>query len=126
MAEDQILQLGKLLQTKREELKLSIREVARQTDLTPSTIMRIEQGQRAAPSPDVLAKLADALELSLAELYTLAGYAVPTDLPSMPAYLRVKYRDLPAPARDELNKYLEQLKHKYGLDENGPRNGEDE
>jgi transcriptional regulator with XRE-family HTH domain len=126
MAEDQILQLGKILQAKREALKLSIREVARQTELTPSTIMRIEQGQRAAPSPDVLAKLAEVLELSLAELYTLAGYAVPKDLPSMPAYLRVKYRDLPAPARDELNQYLEKLKHKYGLDEHGPQNGEDE
>lgn len=126
MAEDQIQQLGKTITAKREQLGWSIRELARRTDLNDTTVMRIERGERSAPSPDVLARLADALELSLAELYTLAGYAVPTDLPSMPAYLRVKYRDLPAPARDELNKYLEQLKHKYGLDENGPRNGEDE
>jgi hypothetical protein len=44
----------------------------------------------------------------------------------MPAYLRSKYRDLPAPARKELNNYLERLKQQYGLDENGPKDGEDE
>ncbi|HUC89335.1 MAG TPA: helix-turn-helix transcriptional regulator [Patescibacteria group bacterium] len=126
MAKDNIQKLGETLKHKREHMGWSIRELARRTDLSDTTVMRIEQGLRAAPSPDVLAKLAETLELSLADLYTLAGYAVPADLPSMPAYLRVKYRNLPQPARDELNNYLERLKDKYGLDEDGPQDGEDE
>jgi transcriptional regulator with XRE-family HTH domain len=124
--DDHIQQLGKLLKTKRETLGLSIREVAKKADLMPSTVIRFEQAQRATPRPDALAKLAPVLEIPLSELYALAGYAVAEDLPSMPAYLRLKYRDLPEPAREELTRYWQMLEERYGLDKHGPQNGEDE
>jgi transcriptional regulator with XRE-family HTH domain len=126
MTEDNTTKLGTLLRQKREEIGLSIRALGRETDIPDTTIMRIEQGSIASPSPALLAKLSERLEVPLSELYELAGYAIPNDLPSMPAYLRTKYRDLPAPARKELNNYLERLRQQYGLDEHGPKDGEDE
>jgi transcriptional regulator with XRE-family HTH domain len=126
MTDTNIQKLGELLREKREAKGLSIRALAREADMRDTTIMRIEQGLRAAPTPDVLARLAEVLELPVSELFTLAGYTTPDDLPSLPAYLRVKYRDLPQPARDELSNYLERLKQQYGLDEEGPKHGEDE
>lgn len=126
MADNDVKKLGRILQKKRESMGFSIKGLARETGITDTTIMRMEQGQIASPKPGLLAKLADKLELSLAELYTSIGYIIPTDLPSLPAYLRTKYPDMPAPARKDLSNYLEKLKDKYGLDENGPKPGEDE
>jgi len=126
MADSDIKALGRLLRDKREAMGLTLRAVAEKADVQNTSVMRIEQGQFAKPKPELLARLADTLDLSLAELYDLAGYTVATDLPSMPAYLRAKYHDLPAPARKELNTYFEKLKDKYGLNEDGPKDGEDE
>jgi transcriptional regulator with XRE-family HTH domain len=118
--------LGTYIKREREAKGWSIRALGRESDIRDTTIMRIERGETTAPEPDILEKLAKALETPLSDLYDLAGYAIPTELPSMPAYLRTKYRDLPEPARDELNSYLEHLRQKYGLDEHGPKDGEDE
>lgn len=125
MTANEPTELGTILRQRREELGLSIRAFGRAIDVPAATILRIEQGQ-FSPNPTLLAKFAEGLELPLADLYSVAGYPIPNDLPSMPAYLRTKYRDLPAPARKDLNDYLEKLKTKYGLDETGPKDGEDE
>jgi transcriptional regulator with XRE-family HTH domain len=124
--ESDIQALGAILKAKREERKLSTRALGTLAGVDDSTIVRLENGTRQAPRPEVLAKVAKALELSLAELYTLAGYTVPVDLPSLPAYLRVKYGDMPQAAQDELTNHLNHLNEKYGLDLNGPKPGEDE
>jgi len=104
---------------------LSLREVAEKANVSDTSVMRIEQGQFAKPKPELLARLADTLDLSLGELYDLAGYPVPA-LPSMPVYLRTKYRDMPAPLRKELNDYFEKLKDKHGFNGKWPKDGEDE
>jgi transcriptional regulator with XRE-family HTH domain len=117
--------LGQLLTGARERKGLSMRAVAREAEMSNTTIIRIENNT-IQPTPETLGKLASILDLPLSRLYKLAGYPVPKELPSLPAYLRTKYRDLPAPARKELTRYIEKLKDKYGLDENGPKNGEDE
>ncbi len=124
--ESDIQKLGAILKAKREERKLSTRALGALAGVDDSTIVRLENGTRSAPRPDVLARVANALELSLADLYTLAGYAVPKDLPSLPAYLRVKYGNLPQAAQDELSEHLNYLNEKYGIDHNGPKPGEDE
>jgi transcriptional regulator with XRE-family HTH domain len=126
MAGRDIKALGKLLRNRRKAKGFTLRAVAEKTNVRDTTIMRIEQGQIAKPSPELLTQLADMLGLSVAEVYGLAGYTIAADLPSMPVYLRTKYRDLPLPARRELNDYFEKLKDKYGFDGSLPKDGEDE
>jgi transcriptional regulator with XRE-family HTH domain len=113
---DPIKQLGKLLKDRRIAAGLSTRSLAIKAGVDDSTIVRLEQGARNTPRPDVLTKLATSLHLSLADLFSLAGYSVPKELPSLPAYLRIKYRHLPQPARDELVTYMRHLYDRYGLD----------
>ena len=125
MAHSDIEELGRLLRDRREVMGLSLREVAEKANVSDTSVMRIEQGQFAKPKPELLARLADTLDLSLGELYDLAGYPVPA-LPSMPVYLRTKYRDMPAPLRKELNDYFEKLKDKHGFNGKWPKDGEDE
>ncbi len=94
--------------------------------MNDATIVRIEQGAFAAPRPDKLSRIAEALGLSLADVFALADYAVPDDLPSFQPYLRSKYRDMPAEAVDDLSKAFERIVRKHGYDAHGPRHGEDE
>jgi len=114
---DPIKQLGRLLRQKREAAGLSTRALGLKAGINDSTIVRLEQGLRDTPRPDILTKLAKALHLNLADVFSLAGYTVPQELPSLSVYLRTKYRHLPQPARNELVTYMHHLYSRYGLDE---------
>jgi transcriptional regulator with XRE-family HTH domain len=114
------------VRSRRTELGLSIRQLAEQAGMNFATVARIEQGQFAAPGPDKLARIAEALGLSTADVFGLADYAVPGDLPSFQPYLRTKYRDMPAGAVDDLNQAFERIIKKHGYEPGGPRDQEDE
>ena len=118
--------LGQLIRARREQIGMSGRQLAKAIDVPNSTVVRIERGEVAAPTPDKLARLAEALELNLADVYALADYAVPDELPSFQPYLRSKYRDLPDEAVSDLNEAFERVIRKHGYDPAGPQPGEDE
>ena len=126
MDQEQAKELGLLLRRRREELGLSARDLEGLAEVDNGTIVRIEQGAFAAPRPDKLSRIADALGLSLADVYSLAEYAVPSDLPSFRPYLRAKYRDLPADAIAQLERSFTRLAKRHGFDPAGPAPGEDE
>lgn len=122
----QAKELGRLLRQRRQELGLSKMEVAKQVGTTDATIFRIEQGHFAAPAPDKLSRIAEVLGLSLADVFALAEYAIPSELPSFQPYLRTKYRDLPAEAVEQLERSFQRLAKRHGFDPAGPALGEDE
>ena len=126
MEPEQAAKLGRLIQDRRAALGLSLRQLAERADMNFATVARIEQGQFAAPGPDKLARIAGALGLSTADVFGLADYTVPGDLPSFQPYLRGKYRDMPAAAVDDLNKAFERIIRKHGYQPDGPQDGEDE
>lgn len=126
MDEQQAKTLGSLLKQKRESLGLSLRQLAKLADVNDVNIFRLERGDWAAPAPDKLARIAEALGLSLADVYALADYAVPTDLPSFKLYLRTKYRGLPQDEVDKIGAYAQKLAKKHGVKLEGPAPGEDE
>lgn len=126
MDEQQAKALGSRLRTRREELGLSARDLERMADVDNGTIVRIEQGAFAAPRPDKLSRIAEALRLPLADVFALAEYVVPDELPTFAPYLRAKYRELPAKAVNELERYFDDLATRYGIDPAGPAPGEDE
>ena len=126
MEPDQAKRLGQTLRARREELGLSTRQLAEITVMSDATITRIELGAFMAPRPDKLSRIAEALGLSLADVFALADYAVPTDLPSFQPYLRSKYRGMPDEAIDDLDRAFARIVKKHGYKPDGPKNGEDE
>jgi transcriptional regulator with XRE-family HTH domain len=118
--------LGKFFKQHRTALGLSTRALAAQCGIDMATIVRLEQGAFAEPRPDTLRVVAEALGVSLADVFAMAVYAIPTDLPAFAPYLRSKYRDLPPPALKELERSFAQIAERYGLDAAGPAPGEDE
>jgi transcriptional regulator with XRE-family HTH domain len=109
MNQERSKRLGEFLRAQREELGLSARHLARAVGVRDSTIMRLERGAYAAPAADKLARIAEQLKLELADVFALAEYIVPSSLPTLPNYLRLRYPDLDPKAIDELQKHLKQL-----------------
>jgi transcriptional regulator with XRE-family HTH domain len=126
MNQRQAKRLGKWLRQRRQAAGLSTIQLAKQAGTTDGTITRFEQGAIAAPDPHKLSRIAEALDLSLADVYAMADYAVPSDLPSFQPYLRGKYRDMPAGAIGDLERAFERIIKEHGYEPDGPRNGEDE
>lgn len=118
--------LGRFLRSHRAELDLSTHQLAADSGVDQATIVRLEQGAFAEPRPDTLRAVAAALGLSLADVFALANYNVPSELPSFAPYLRTKYRGLPAPAVEELERSFKRITKRHGFDPSGPTRGEDE
>lgn len=126
MDQEQARELGRTLRERREALGLSVRELAERTGTSHATIVRLEQGAFDSPAPDKLSRIADALGLNLADVFALAEYVSPRGLPTFAPYLRTKYRELPAPAVEELERSFRRVAKRHGYDPDGPATGEDE
>jgi len=127
MDQDQAKALGVFLRNRREALGWSTRHLAGLSGVPDSTIVRFEQGAYAAPSADKLARLAAAMGLNLADVYGLAQYATPGDLPSVGPYLRTKYKHLSPEALESLNRDVSKVLARHGINPGErPRPGEDE
>ena len=112
--------LGRFFKEHRAALGLSTRALAARCGIDMATIVRIEQGAFAEPRPDTLRVVAEALGVSLADVFAMADYVVPDELPTFSPYLRSKYRDLPAPAVDELERSFKRITKRHGFDPAGP------
>lgn len=126
MTPEQAKILGQTLKARRQELALSTHRVAKLAGMDQATVSRLEAGSILAPAPDKLSRLAQALDLSGADLFALADYTVPTDLPALKPYLRAKYRHLSAEDIEKIDAYTAELASKYGAGPSEPAPGEDE
>jgi transcriptional regulator with XRE-family HTH domain len=68
------LELGKFIKEKRTDLGLTVRSLAEKAGVNNGYISLIENGKTKKPSPDILRKLSNSLELDYFSLMMLAGY----------------------------------------------------
>jgi transcriptional regulator with XRE-family HTH domain len=108
--ESQAQALGAMLRARRKELGYSTYQLADAAGVRNSTVVRIELGRFAAPSPEKLARFAEELEMSLGEVYAKAGYIVPDDLPDFDTYLSKKYPELTKSQRRTLDRTMQQMR----------------
>lgn len=119
---------SELLATARERVGLSYGQLEQTTGIAKTTLHKLEQGQVQHPNPTMLPSLAAALDVPLADLYSAAGYELPSELPTFTPYLRSKYAGLSADAQAELSEAFTRITGKYGYspDGSGPAPGQDE
>ena len=122
---EQAARLGQLIRARREQAGMTIRDLADDADMNFATVSRIEQGKFATPGHDKLARIAKALGLNTADIFALADYTVPADLPSFEPYLRSKYQDMPAAAIDELTASFQRIIKKHSYTAQGPQDGDE-
>ncbi|MFS0647456.1 helix-turn-helix domain-containing protein [Siminovitchia sp. 179-K 8D1 HS] len=68
------MEFSKYLKKLREENKLSIRQLALYSNVSPAYLSQIENGSRGTPSPEVLKKLYKPLKVPYENLLRAAGY----------------------------------------------------
>lgn len=108
MTDDAARRFGEYLRDLRAQRKQSVRGLAAEAGIDGGTITRLEQGGIHAPHPDTLKQLASALGVPLADLFAMAGYVTPHELPSITPYIHAKYRHLPEDTRIEIAAYCSQ------------------
>jgi transcriptional regulator with XRE-family HTH domain len=69
--------LGRLLDSVRRDAGYSLRQLAKETGMPMSRINRLLKDEVERPAPASLVRLAGALNLSVARLFTLAGHPYP-------------------------------------------------
>lgn len=77
---------GNHIKTLRTARNIGQREMARIIGISPSYLNDIENNKRAAPSKEIIKKIADILEANLENLYDLAGKGknkIPPDIPDI-------------------------------------------
>lgn len=105
-------QLGNYIRERRGVLDMSLRELEAATGIERGALSRIENGSRQ-PSPELLQRIAESLQLDYEDLYAVSGISRPEKLPELDAYLRTRYRDELTPAdRKSLERYFEELQKK--------------
>lgn len=114
MSQAQLNKLGRVIARERAKAKLTQRSLAEKAKMTHPTILRMERGEFKRPDPAKLRRIAQALDLEVADLFVLAGYAPVESLPSFSTYLRVKWGDeLSAADRKALERDFEQRRSKH-------------
>ncbi|SMD14460.1 helix-turn-helix domain-containing protein [Kibdelosporangium aridum] len=106
-------QFGEQLKHLREARNMSLRGLASKSGVDSGSLTRIEHGKVCHPQPDTLKCLADALDLPLADLFVMAGYITPSDLPNLSYYLRAKYPHLPQDVLGRMEQELHQVIDKH-------------
>lgn len=71
--------LGSRIRQARELREKSISVVAKEAGISTAYLQKLEVGDVRQPSPNILYKLSQALDIEYAELMRLAGYVVPND-----------------------------------------------
>lgn len=104
--------LGEWLKAARERAGFGTYHLSKISGVNRSAIVRLEADEVEEPLPDYLVKLANALELNVADAFIKARLPIPTELPSLEPYLRTKY-NLPPEALAEAEKSLAQILARY-------------
>jgi len=76
MSTDKRNNLGKMLKLRRVMIPMTLQELARASDISPSHLGRIERGERY-PSARILRRIAKPLGCSESELFSQAGFLSP-------------------------------------------------
>ncbi|WP_433683351.1 helix-turn-helix domain-containing protein [Nocardia sp. CA-119907] len=104
--------LGILIADKRKHLSLTVREVARRSGLTTTTVSRIEQSTVSKPTPDALRALGRVLGIPTVDLFIAAGWMT---IPTIKQSLRKSYPHATDEVLREMEAELKYVADKYGL-----------
>jgi transcriptional regulator with XRE-family HTH domain len=111
--------LGEFVRTRRQSLELSLSKAGELADVDRTYWRRLEDGEYQDPSPRVLARVAEVLDVRPTDLFVLAGFPIGGELPGFGPYLRSKFH-LPPEAIDQLESYFAFMRAQYGIPDDQP------
>ncbi|CPR39630.1 putative transcriptional regulator [Mycobacteroides abscessus] len=112
--------LADLVSTHRKAQGRSARSVAQEAGIDIHTMVGLEKGTYASPSPLTLKGVSKALGIPLLELFHAAGYVTPYDLVDLVTAPSVESLLAEQDAIEARSRYIAELIEKHGLDYTGP------
>lgn len=112
--------LGDLVSSHRKVQGRSARNVAREAGIDIHTMVKLEKGTYASPSPITLKGVSKALGIPLLELFHAAGYVTPYDLVDLVTAPSVEPVLAEQDAIDARSRYIAELIEKHGLEYTEP------
>ncbi len=113
MTEAQARQLGKLIARTRERKGWSFRQLAAESEIPLTWIVKLERGDFASPAPERLARLAEVLDIDPERIDRITRGAVSGSLPEVRTYFRSKY-ELSDAAIGQIEDLLTELREEDG------------
>lgn len=105
--------IGRALSDARNRKGLSLRAVEASTGISNAYLSQLESGKIREPSPNILFKLAELLEIPYETLLSLAGYPLPKNAQSkVPPGLAARLGPVSSDEEDALAEYLDFLRLK--------------
>ena len=114
--------IARMLEEGRRACGLTQKEAAPQLGVTAPYLNRLERGVYFNPSPRILVAAAKLYSLPLADLFAAAGYLVPSELPTLEAYLQATFKSLPGWAIKEMVHFCEFVQERHA--DNANKDGE--
>jgi transcriptional regulator with XRE-family HTH domain len=114
MTKAQAKQLGTLITRTRERAGKSIRQVAREIDADPSWVLKVERGNAVSPAPELLARLAEALDIDLERIDRITRGHVSGGMPAMRTYFRAAFTDFSDEDIGQIEALVSELRAAHG------------
>jgi transcriptional regulator with XRE-family HTH domain len=108
--------LGEFVRSRRHAKGLSLTHAERRSGVDATYWSKLELGEYKSPNPRYLAAMANTLGVPVQELYGLADYYLPDQLPSLAPYLRSRY-ELDDRQVAELYRLFEEIRARGGDDD---------
>lgn len=109
------LTLGALLKARREAARLTQADMAAKLRISRTYLARLEHGERKQPSPALLAKIIENLDIKADDLYAITGIIPSSELPSLRGYLRARHPDWPEPVIAEIDDFCDFIADRNSL-----------
>jgi transcriptional regulator with XRE-family HTH domain len=104
-------ELGDYIRRHREAAGLTLEQLGKRTGVNKSSVHRWENATRTPGAAD-LARLSRGLGIDFEDLFALAGFVAPIELPTLEPYLRTKYGLSDDAARAEAERFHSRLTRK--------------
>jgi transcriptional regulator with XRE-family HTH domain len=114
------LTIGEYIRRAREKKGLSGRRLAAMINMHHGYLSRLEAGDYKRPSPEILERIASALDLNYDDLFAITGQHAPSGLPSFVPYIRAKY-EVDDETLRKLNEYFNTLRAEHKITERQDR-----
>lgn len=113
MTEAQARQLGKLIARTRERKGWSFRQLASESEIPLTWILKLERGDFASPAPERLGRLAEVLDIDVERIDRISRGYLSGSLPEVRTYFRSKY-DLSDAAIGRIEDLVAELREEHG------------
>jgi transcriptional regulator with XRE-family HTH domain len=114
------LSIGEYIRRAREQKGISGRRLAATINMHHGYLARLEAGDYKRPSPEILERIAAALNLPYDDLFAITGQHAPSGLPGFVPYIRAKY-EVDDETLLKLNAYFNRLREEHKIRERADR-----